>query len=112
MAAKKSPFSYFAFWPMFAGWVLGNIRFVLLIALLGVIYIAFSREAEYNVRKIQVLKKDVRKLRWEYMSLQSELMYTSTQSQIIKTMEAKGYTVDKKGPQRIIVPKGSIKLND
>lgn len=109
--ALKNPFSSFAFWPMFAGWVLGNIRFVFLLVFLGVIYIAFSREAEYNVRKIQVLKKDVRKLRWEYMSLQSELMYTSTQSQIIKSMEAKGFRVDRKGPKRIVVPKGSVKLN-
>ena len=112
MAAKKNPFSNFAFWPTFAGWILGNIRFVFLLAFLGVIYIAFAREAESNVRKIQILKKDVRKLRWEYMSLQSELMYTSTQSQIIKSMQDKGFKVDKKGPKRIVVPKGSVKLND
>ena len=112
MAAKKNTFSLFDFWPEFAGWVLGNIRFVLLLVFLGVVYIAFAREAESNVRKIQALKNDVRKLRWEYMSLQSELMYTSTQSQIIKSMQAKGFQVDKKGPKRIVVPKGSVKLND
>jgi len=112
MAAKKNPFGNFAFWPTFAGWILGNIRFVFLLAFLGVIYIAFAREAESNVRKIQILKKDVRKLRWEYMSLQSELMYTNTQSQVIKSMKAKGFQVDKKGPKRIVVSEGSVKLND
>lgn len=112
MAAKKSLFSSFAFWPAFAGWILGNIRFVFLVVFLGVVYIAFAREAESNVRKIQTLKNDVRELRWKYMSLQSELMYTSTQSQIIKSMQAKGFKVNKKGPKRIVVPKGSVKFND
>ena len=112
MAAKKKPFSSFAFWPMFAGWILGNIRFVFLLVFLGVVYIAFARQAESNIRTIHVLKEEVRRLRWEYMSLQSELMYSSTQSEIINAMKAKGFKVDKKGPNRIVVPKGSIKLEE
>ena len=113
MAIKlKSTFSFFAFWPKFAGWILGNIRFVFLLVFLGVIYIAMVRQAEANVRAIHTLKEDVRKLRWEYMSLQSELMYSSTQSEVIRNMKAKGFSVDKKGPNRIVVPKGSIKLEE
>ena len=113
MAAKlTSAFSSLTFWPKFASWVLGNIRFVFLLVFLGVIYIAFARQAEANIRAIQTLEKDVIKLRWEYMSLQSELMYSSTQSEVIKAMKAKGFTTDKKGPNRIVVPKGSVKLEE
>lgn len=104
--------SYLAFWPIFASWVLNNIRFVVFLVFLGVVYISFVRQAEANVRSIQHLREDVRKLRWEYMSLQSELMYNSTQSEIIAVMKAKGFKVDKKGPKRIVVPKKMIKLEE
>ncbi len=109
---RKSLSTYFSFWPMVSSWVLGNIRFVLFLAFLGVLYIGISRQAESNIRNIHLLTKEVRKLRWEYMSLQSELMYSSTQSEVIQTMKSKGFVVDKKGPKRIVVKKNLVKLEE
>ena len=97
---------------MLATWVMGNVRFVLFLTFLGVIYIAMARQAESNIRSIHKLTKEVRILRWEYMSLQSELMYSSTQSEVIEAMKSKGFKVDKTGPKRIVVKKNKFRLEE
>lgn len=49
---------------------------------IGMCYITLSLLTEKRVRNIEFLKKDLKELRWEYMTLKSELMYNSTYSQV------------------------------
>ena len=109
---KKSVASYLAIWPRIASWVLGNIRFVLFLVFLTVVYISFVRQAEANVLKIKRLEDEVKKIRREYMSLQSEVMYESTHSHVTESMVKKGFVVDLKGPERIIVSKKEVQLKE
>lgn len=65
---------------------------MVLIAVLLVIYIANVHSVEKNLREAQLLKKEIKELRWEYMSYKNEIMYQGTASQIaerVKIMELK-----------------------
>lgn len=83
--------------------VLGNMFFVFFLAFLAVIYIANSRYAERNVRKIQVLQKEIKELRWNYMSLQSDIMFNSKQSEIADKVKEEGLRLHRAEPKKIVV---------
>ena len=111
--SKKGIKDYFALGSISSGWVLKNLPFVLFVSFLALIYIANAHYSEKKVRQIQLLQKDVRKLRWYYMALQSDLMYDSKRSEVVKKSEPLGMKSGNAIPKKIIVPKGSInKRND
>ena len=64
-----------------------NLPFVYFLAFLGLLYIANVHYAEKNMSKIQQLKYDVKESRWKYMTVQSELMFESTGSQMERQLE-------------------------
>jgi hypothetical protein len=51
----------------------------------GMLFITISLMSEKRVRNIESLKKEIKELRWEYMSAKSELMYNSTYTQVAKS---------------------------
>ena len=65
-----------------------NIPFIFFMVTLGLVYIANSHFAEKKVRKIERLKKNAQTLKWEYWSLQSQIMYGSTQSALSDKVES------------------------
>ena len=73
---KKMPFSIDT-----TNWVMRNLPFIFFIAFLGFIYIANARYAEKKVRNIQTLQKEIQKVSWEYLSIKSDLMLKSMQTQ-------------------------------
>lgn len=54
--------------------------------IIGMVYITISLMSEKRVRNIEGLKKEIKELRWEYMSSKSELMYNSTYTQVAKSV--------------------------
>jgi hypothetical protein len=83
--------------------VFGNFSYVLFLGFLGIIYIANAHLAEKSVRRIQLLQKEIRELKWEYTSIKSETMYKSMQSQIDESLEPFGLDLENKGPKVIVV---------
>ena len=81
--------------------VLGNFSFVLFLGFLGVVYIANAHFAEKRVREIQSIQKEIKELKWEYMSLKSETMYKSMQSQMDASLESSGLNLAPEGPRVI-----------
>lgn len=66
-------------------------------------YITMALMSEKRVRNIEYLKKDIKELRWEYMTLKSELMYSSTYSQVAsKAFGSESKKLDS-APKRILV---------
>ena len=57
------------------------------------------------MRQIQLLQKEVKELRWNYMSLQSELMYNSKRSEVVRQAEALKLRMPRKSPKKIVIPK-------
>ena len=70
--------------------VMDNLPFMIFLAFLGIVYIANSRFAEKKVRDIQVLQQDIKELNYEYMSIKSDLMQTSMQSEVARKVKPFG----------------------
>ncbi len=83
--------------------VFGNFSYVMFLGFLGIIYIANAHFAEKGVRRIQLLQKEIKELKWEYTSIKSETMYKSMQSQIDASLEPVGLDLENKGPKVILV---------
>ena len=70
---------------------------------LGMFYITMALMVEKRIRNIEFLKKDIKEVRWEYMSVKSDLMYHSTYSQVSSSASnALGKQSDT-APKRILV---------
>ncbi|MBK7872715.1 MAG: hypothetical protein IPJ74_19570 [Saprospiraceae bacterium] len=83
--------------------ILKNLPFVLFLGFLGLVYIANAHYAERNVRQIQLLQKEVKELRWYYMSLESEIMFNSKRSEMIEKVKPVGLRPLSSKPKKIVV---------
>lgn len=64
--------------------------FVLFIAFIAFIYIANNFYAERKVRNISKIQKELKEIKYEYISTKSRLMQLSKQSQVAKKLEGTG----------------------
>jgi hypothetical protein len=69
---------------------LRQIPFLLMLAFLALIYIGNSYFAEKNIRKIEKMQRELKELRYEYISVKSEMMHATRQSEIAKQLKSKG----------------------
>jgi hypothetical protein len=86
--------------------VSGQIPYVLFLALLAVIYIGNRYRYEKLVRDGQNMQVEVKNLRAESITMASQLMYISKQSQVSKLVQEKGL-----GLEESVVPPKKIKAN-
>ncbi len=94
--AKKANFK-------FSDSVLNNLAFLAFLGLLATIYIANAHYADRNVRQIQVLNKEVREMRWHYMSLQSENMFNSLRSEVESRVKDDGLRLSRGKPMKVVI---------
>ncbi len=66
--------------------------------LMGLVYIANSHQGERKLRKISKLKKEVNDAKASYQEVKSENTYNTTESQLIKKLEAKGLKLNTDAP--------------
>ena len=85
--------------------VMDNLPFMIFLAFLGIIYIANSRFAEKKVRDIQVYQQEIKELNYEYMSIKSELMQSSMQSEVARKVKQSGLRELTDKPIKIVVNK-------
>ncbi len=85
--------------------VLLNLPFVLFLVFLGVIHIANNHLAENYVRRITKTEKEVKQLRWQYMTTASALMQQSKQSEVAKLVSTQGLKELRIPPYKIEVTK-------
>ncbi len=63
---------------------------VLFLTALAIVYIWNTHHTEKMIRKIDRANRELKEMRWEYMSKKSELMNLSKQSQVAKYVEPLG----------------------
>ncbi len=85
--------------------VVKNGLFILFLVGLGLLYVANTHIAERTVRKINNKEKELKELRWEYMTLKSNLMYERKQSELAEKLESEGLKELKEPPHKIVVKK-------
>ncbi len=94
--------------------VVRNLPFMFFLALLALLYIANGYVAEGSVRDINKLSNEMKELRSEYITTQSELMYTTKQSELIKILNLKemGLIESFEPPKKIVITKAERKAYD
>lgn len=70
--------------------IVKQVPFFLFLALLAVVYIYNGHLADNTIRKINQTTKEVKELKYEYISVKSKVMYQSKQSELIKAVEPLG----------------------
>ena len=84
--------------------VAGQVPYVLFLAFLAIIYIANRYKYEKLVKQDQTLQIEVKNLRAESITMASQLMFISKQSEVSKLIEQKGL-----GLEESVVPPKKIK---
>ncbi len=84
-------------------WIINNLFFFLFLGFLGTVYIANAHYAERNVRQIQVLQKEIKDLRWQFMSLQADNMYRSKRSEVYEKVRSQGLRSSSEKIKKIVV---------
>ncbi len=77
--------------------------YLLFLALLAFVYITNDYVLENKVRRISSLERQVKELRYEYISVKSDLMTLSKQSQLEKRLEGLGIKENKEPVKAIII---------
>jgi|SRR5690606_17546571 len=63
--------------------IVNNMPFLMYITLLCILYIANNNRAISLTRSINIKTKELKELRWQYMDIQSRLMYQTSETQMI-----------------------------
>lgn len=85
--------------------VLFNLPFVLFLVLLAALHIASNHMAENYARRITKTEKEVKLLRWQYMTTASGLMLKSKQSRVAQMVDTLGFRELRIPPYKIEVKK-------
>lgn len=85
--------------------MLGNMPFVLFLFLLAGLHIANNHTADNYARRITKTEKEVKQLRWQYMTTASDLMQKSSQSEVARLMNTQGIKELRIPPYKIEVKK-------
>lgn len=73
-----------------------NVPFMLFIAALGAIYITNNSKAADLVRALDRKNKELKELRWEYSDVQSRLIFSTSESELIRKLGPDGlYPLEK-----------------
>jgi len=83
--------------------IIKNILLVAFWSFLLIIYIANAHYAEKQVLEIQQLQKEVKELRWRYMSIKSDMMYNTKQSEVAKAVDEQGLKIRSRKPKKLVV---------
>jgi len=63
--------------------IVTNIPYLAFVSLLCVLYISNNHRAVAMQREINTEKKQLKELRWKYMDIKSQLLYTKMESEVI-----------------------------
>ena len=83
--------------------VIGLLPFVLFLTLIAIVYIANTYYAEKTVIKIERVSKDLKELRYEHITIKSELMFYTKQSEIGKKLKPEGIKESLEPPKKIFI---------
>lgn len=102
-AVAKKGFKVSDLSSLTSGFILNNVAFIAFLGFLAIVYIANAHYAEGNVRNIQLLQQEVRDLRWQLRTTQSENMYNSKQAQISDQIREEGQNLQRGQAKKIVI---------
>ncbi|MBK9291352.1 MAG: hypothetical protein IPM52_06980 [Bacteroidetes bacterium] len=78
-------------------------KFLLFLALIGFYYIANSYYIEKLAREIDKLNREMKELHFEYVSVKSQVMFESRQTELVRKLKKTGITESVEPVQKIVV---------
>ena len=84
---------------------LAFLPYFLFLSLLGLFYISNKLHSEKIARETIQLKKEIKELKWDYMSTNSQLMFQSKQSEVASHAIQLGIKETIEPPKKIIIIK-------
>ena len=99
----KSLKDYTQVGTILSDWLFGNLSFVFFLFFLSLIYVANANLADKQVRQIQTLEKEIKDYKWRYNAAKSDVMLTTKQSEVEKTVTPFGLKASNQRTKRIIV---------
>ncbi len=87
-----------------------HLPYLSFLVFLGLIYIGVGFSAEDSVRQINKDKSELKEMRSEYITIKSDLMYATKQSELIKILHEKGLTLEEsfQPPKKIEITKDEL----
>lgn len=87
-----------------------HLPYVGFLVFLGLVYIGIGYSAEDSVRQINRNKAELKEMRSEYITIKSDLMYATKQSELIKILHAKGLTLEEsfQPPKKIEITESEL----
>ena len=83
--------------------VVKSLPFIFFLTFLGILYIANGYYAQRTVRDLQTVGNELKALRSEYITIKSDLNYSSKQSQVAQATEPYGINESTVPPTKIVV---------
>lgn len=83
------------------GFINNNIFFILYLALLAIVYIAYGHWTDKTLRKINKSERLLKELQYEYKTTKTELMQQSKQQEVVKAVAKNGLQISNEVPKRI-----------
>jgi len=83
--------------------ILVNLPFIAFLFLMVMVYIRIIHSVENTVRSTDRLKREVKEIRWGYMTGKAELMFQSKQTEVAKAVEEIGLEQLKEPPKKVVV---------
>lgn len=79
------------------------IPFILFLSFFAVLYISNRHYAEKTELEVKKLKKELKEYRAEYLTIKSELMYKSKQSQVAKMVDTLNLQELTNPPEKLVI---------
>lgn len=85
--------------------VVKSMPYLLFLAILALFYISNTYYAEKTIVQSYALRKELKELRYEFVSKRSSLMFESKQSEVARRLESSGIKESRVPPVKLIVNK-------
>jgi Bacteriodetes cell division protein (FtsL-like) len=82
--------------------VFGNLRYILFIGGLILVYITNALHAEKKLHEMQRIEKEIKELKYAYMAVKRDVLYRSMQSQLDANVQGLGLNLNPSGPKVIL----------
>lgn len=91
--------------------LLKHLPYLVFLVFLALVYIAIGYAAEDSVRQINKDKAELKEMRSEYITIKSDLMYATKQSELIKILQEKGFQLEEsfEPPKKIEITEKELK---
>ncbi len=80
-----------------------NLPYIFFLIFLAMVYIGNAHYTEKKVRKIEMLKNEIKELTWTYMSVKSDAIYQSTYSSLAEQVNKSQLSNEGSFPKKLSV---------